>query len=188
MVETNTQYSDGTWVYPWLWAVYLKKTGDTAFLASRWTSDNYQALLGLAGYEYLARVAGNKAEASNTTLSATITANHLNYIPCSMVEPNTANRCANPEDANRAAPGVYFNWAWNADQLGAPVTAPGGGTMAGWIDQTLSYGFGPACCRPAPSAATRARASTRPLTTPPTAPGVLPATTTARRAFSVTSS
>ena len=78
----------------------------------------------------------------NTTLSATITANHLSYIPCSMVEPNTANRCTNPEDANWAAPGVYFNWAWNAAQLGAPVTAPGGGTMADLIDKTLSYGFG----------------------------------------------
>jgi hypothetical protein len=199
VVGTNTQYSDGTWVYPWLWAVYVEKTGDTKFLASRfakpgplgatsqpsietaahdiaaartgpggiigetndidangyWTSDNYEALLGLAGYEYLARAAGDKTEASwaaaqydsllkavNTTLSATITANHLNYIPCSMVEPNTANRCTNPEDANWAAPGVYFNWAWNAAQLGAPVTAPGGGTMAGLIDKTLSYGFG----------------------------------------------
>ena len=25
-----------------------------------------------------------------------------------MVQPNTANRCSNPEDANWAAPGVYF--------------------------------------------------------------------------------
>src|SRR5579863_454748 len=136
VVGTNTQYSDGTWVYPWLWALYVEKTGDTAFLASRfakpgplgaksqpsietaaheiaaartgpggiigktndidangyWTSDNYEALLGLAGYEYLARVVGSKTEASwaagqyasllkavNSTLSATITANHLDY-------------------------------------------------------------------------------------------------------------
>ena len=199
VVGTNTQYSDGTWVYPWLWAVYVEKTGDAKFLASRfarpgplggtsqpsietaaheiaaartgpggiigetndidangyWTSDNYEALLGLAGYEYLAKAVGDKTEASwataeydsllkavNTTLSATITANHLNYIPCSMVKPNTANRCTNPEDANWAAPGVYFNWAWNAAQLGAPVTSPVSGTMADLIDKTLSYGFG----------------------------------------------
>ena len=199
VVGTNTQYSDGTWVYPWLWAVYVEKTGDTKFLASRfakpgplgaasqpsietaaheiaaartgpggiigetndidangyWTSDNYEALLGLAGYAYLAKAAGDTTEASwasaeydsllkavNTTLSATITANHLSYIPCSMVEPNTANRCANPEDANWAAPGVYFNWAWNAAQLGAPVTSPVSGTMATLLDKTLSYGFG----------------------------------------------
>ena len=199
VVGTNTQYTDGTWVYPWLWAVYVEKTGDTSFLASRfakpgplgaasqpsietaahdiaadrtgpggiigetndidangyWTSDNYEALLGLAGYEYLAKAVGDKTEASwaaaqyasllkavNTTLSTTINANHLTYIPCSMVEPNTDNRCTNPEDANWAAPGVYFNWAWNAAQLGAPVTAPGSGTMANLIDKTLSYGFG----------------------------------------------
>jgi hypothetical protein len=199
VVGTNTQYSDGTWVYPWLWALYVEKTGDTKFLAARfdspgplgasaqpsieaaaqiiaadrtgpggiigetsdidangyWVSDNYEALLGLAGYEYLAKVLGNTAQeqwaagqynsllqAVNTTLSSTISANNLDYIPCSMVEPNSANRCSNPEDANWAAPGVYFNWAWNGYLLGAPVTGPAGGTAADWIDKTLSYGFG----------------------------------------------
>jgi hypothetical protein len=199
VVGTNTQYSDGTWVYPWLWALYVEKTGDTKFLAQRfsspgplgasaqpsieataqiiaadrtgpggiigetndidangyWVSDNYEALLGLAGYKYLAQVMGNAAQeqwaageyssllqAVNSTLSSTISANNINYIPCSMVEPNTANRCSNPEDANWAAPGVYFNWAWNAYMLGAPMTAPNGGTVADWIDNTLSYGFG----------------------------------------------
>ena len=199
VVGTNTQYSDGTWVYPWLWAVYVEKTGDTKFLAQRfnspgplgasaqpsieataqiiaadrtgpggiigetsdidangyWVSDNYEALLGLAGYEYLAKVMGNTAQEQwatsqynslladvNSTLSSTISANNLDYIPCSMVEPNTDNRCSNPEDANWAAPGVYFNWAWNAYLLGAPVTGPEGGTVADWIDKTLSYGFG----------------------------------------------
>ena len=199
VVGTNTQYSDGTWVYPWLWALYVEKTGDTKFLAARfsspgplgasaqpsieataqiiaadrtgpggiigetsdidangyWVSDNYEALLGLAGYEYLAKVLGNTAQeqwaageynsllqAVNSTLSSTISSNNLDYIPCSMVEPNTANRCSNPEDANWAAPGVYFNWAWNGYLLGAPMTGPEGGTAADWIDKTLSYGFG----------------------------------------------
>ena len=59
-----------------------------------------------------------------------------------MLQPNTANRCSNPEDANWAAPGVYFNWAWNGYLLGAPTTGPEGGTAADWIDKTLSYGFG----------------------------------------------
>jgi hypothetical protein len=199
VVGTNTQYSDGTWVYSWLWALYVEKTGDTRFLAARfsspgplgataqpsieataqiiaadrtgpggiigqtndidangyWTSDNYEALLGLAGYEYLAKVLGNTAQeqwaagqfnsllkAVNSTLSATISTNKLDYIPCSMVEPNTANRCSNPEDANWAAPGVYFNWAWNGYLLGAPTTGPAGGTVGDWAGKTLSYGFG----------------------------------------------
>ena len=38
VVGTNTQYSDGTWVYPWLWALYVEKTGDTKFLAARFSS------------------------------------------------------------------------------------------------------------------------------------------------------
>jgi hypothetical protein len=199
VVGTNTQYSDGTWVYPWLWALYIEKTGDTKFLAAHfsqpgplgasaqpsieataqiiaadrtgpggiigetndidangyWVSDNYEALLGLAGYGYLAKVMGNTAQeqwatsqynsllaAVNSTLSSTISSNNLNYIPCSMVEPNTDNRCSNPEDANWAAPGVYFNWAWNGYLLGAPMSGPQGGTVADWIDNTLSYGFG----------------------------------------------
>jgi hypothetical protein len=195
VVGTNTQYSDGTWVYPWLWAVYVEKTGDTKFLAQRfssgtsaqpsiestaqtiaadrtgpggiigrtndidangyWTSDNYEALLGLAGYEYLAKVLGNTAQeqwaaaqfnsllkAVNATLSSTISTYKLDYLPCSMVEPNSANRCSNPEDANWAAPGVYFNWAWNGYLLGAPMTGPAGRTVGDWAGRTLSYGFG----------------------------------------------
>jgi hypothetical protein len=195
VVGTNTQYSDGTWVYPWLWALYVEKTGDTRFLAARfssgtsaqpsieataqiiaadrtgpggiigqtndidangyWTSDNYEALLGLAGYEYLATVMGDTAQeqwaagqfnslltAVNSTLSATISSYSLNYIPCSMVEPNTANRCSNPEDANWAAPGVYFNYAWNGYLLGASTAGPAGGTVGDWTGKTLSYGFG----------------------------------------------
>jgi hypothetical protein len=199
VVGTNTQYSDGTWVYPWLWALYVEKTGDTKFLAARfsspgplgasaqpsieataqiiaadrtgpggiigetndidangfWVSDNYEALLGLAGYQYLAKVMGDTGQeqwaagqynsllqAVNSTLSSTISAGGLNYIPCSMLQPNTANRCSNPEDANWAAPGVYFNWAWNAYLLGATTTGPNGGTAADWLDKTLSYGFG----------------------------------------------
>lgn len=137
VVGTNTQYSDGAWVYPWLWALYVEKTGDTKFLAQRfgspgpqgasaqpsiqataqiiaadrtgpggiigetndidangyWVSDNYEALLGLACYEYLAKVMGNTAQAQwadgeynsllqavNSTLSSTISTNNLNYI------------------------------------------------------------------------------------------------------------
>lgn len=199
VVGTNTQYSDGTWVYPWLWAVYVEKTGDKKFLAAHftapgslgataqpsieataqiiaadrtgpggiigetndidangyWVSDNYEALLGLASYEYLAKVLGNTAQETwaageyssllsdvNSTLSATTSSGGLDYIPCSMVEPNNDNRCSNPEDANWAAPGVYFNWAWNAQMLGAATPGPDGLTSGDWIDKTLSYGFG----------------------------------------------
>ena len=104
-----------------------------------WTSDNFEALLGLACYEYLAKVIGDTdpgtvggrpvhQPAESGELDTVVHHRrqlHLNYIPCSMVQPNTANRCSNPEDANWAAPGVYFNWAWNALPARRPGDRPG---------------------------------------------------------------
>ena len=105
----------------------------------------------MATYEWLAKQVGNSAEAqwaaaqyasllaaTNKTLNATISANHLNYLPCSMIEPNTANRCANAEDANWAAPFLFGRWAWDGYLFGAPLSGPG----ASLIDATYDYGFG----------------------------------------------
>ena len=74
-----------------------------------WTVDDYEALTGLAMYGYLAQRVGDATEARwaaleynsllasvNATLAATMRRDHLDYLPCSMVEPNTANRCSNP--------------------------------------------------------------------------------------------
>ncbi len=73
--------------------------------------------MGLAAYRYLAQRLGDATEttwatgqydsllaATNSTLDATIGRYHLDYLPCSMVQPNSSNRCHNPEDANWAAP------------------------------------------------------------------------------------
>lgn len=116
-----------------------------------WTIDNYEALMGLASYRYLALAVGDTTEAAwaaaqygsllsdtNRVLSATIAANNLSYLPCSMIEPNTDNRCANPEDANWASPFLFGRWAWDAALLGATVDGPG----VSLIDATYSYGFG----------------------------------------------
>jgi hypothetical protein len=54
-----------------------------------------------------------------------------------MLQPNTANRCKNPEDANWAAPFLFGRWAWDAPLFGATVDGPG----LGLIDATYSYGF-----------------------------------------------
>ncbi len=116
-----------------------------------WTIDNYEALTGLATY----RVAGRSRSATphrrsgppaqyasllpatNKTLDATISANHLNYLPCSMSEPNTDNRCVNAEDANWAAPFLFGRWAWDGYLFGAPLSGPG----LTLIDATYDYGF-----------------------------------------------
>ena len=198
VVGTNGQYADGLWTYPWLWATYLQKTGDLAFLkqhfakpgpmgASKqpsiettahetaadrtgpggimeetndidangyWTSDNFESLLGLASYVYLAKAVGNQAQATwgeneyaslqksvDSTLAHTTSTYHLKYLPCSMVEPNSYNRCADPLDGNWAAPGVYTNEAWHGYLMGATVSGFAGKSMAAWLDSTLSHGF-----------------------------------------------
>ena len=82
-----------------------------------WTVDDYEALLGLAAYRYVAATIGNDTEASWATsqydsllaatdavLGQTITQNKLDYLPCSLIQPNTANRCDNPRDANWTSP------------------------------------------------------------------------------------
>ena len=78
-----------------------------------WTDDDFEALLGLAAYRSIATTLGDTVEASwastqyaslltatDAVLTQTIGQNHLDYLPCSLIQPNTANRCANPEDAN----------------------------------------------------------------------------------------
>ena len=187
------QYVDGVWTYPWVWAIYLLKTGDMSFVKANfategptgktepsiedtahliaadrtgpggimeetndidangyWTIDNYEALMGLWAYHWLAQQVGNTSEASwaatqyssllaavNKTLNATIAASHLNYLPCSMIEPNTGNRCVNAEDANWAAPFLFGRWAWDGYLFGAPLNGPG----LNLIDATYKYGF-----------------------------------------------
>ena len=193
VIGTQTQYDDGVWTYPWVWAIYLLKTGDLSFVKANfstegpsgktepsikdtahliaadrtgpggimektndidangyWTIDNYEALTGLWAYHWLAQQVGNASEASwaasqyasllaatNKTLNATISANHLNYLPCSMTEPNSSNRCANAEDANWAAPFLFGRWAWDGYLFGAPLSGPG----ISLIDATYQYGF-----------------------------------------------
>jgi hypothetical protein len=115
-----------------------------------WTVDDYEALTGLAAYRYLAERSGDAMEASwatreyesllaatNRTLTDTIRRFHQSYLPCSMIAPNTANRCARADDANWAAPFLFGRWAWDAKLFGAAVTGPG----VNLIDATYDYGF-----------------------------------------------
>jgi hypothetical protein len=113
-----------------------------------WTQDDEEALLGLAAYRYLADRVGDRAEASwaareyqgllaatNAALSATIAVDHLDYLPCALFQPNDANRCADPKDANWTSP--LSIWAWEGSLLGAPEHGP----ILTMIDATYAYGF-----------------------------------------------
>jgi hypothetical protein len=115
-----------------------------------WTVDNYEALTGLAAYRYLAQRVGDASEtawatneynsllaAVNATLTATIHRYRLDYLPCSILQPNSANRCRNPEDANWAAPFLFGRWAWDGHLFDVPMTGPG----VQLIDATYAYGF-----------------------------------------------
>jgi hypothetical protein len=107
VIGTQTQYDDGVWTYPWVWAIYLLKTGDLSFVKANfdtegpsgatepsiedtahliaadrtgpggimeetndidadgyWTIDNYEALMGLWAYHWLAQQVGSSAQAS----------------------------------------------------------------------------------------------------------------------------
>jgi hypothetical protein len=116
-----------------------------------WTVDDFEALMGLAAYRYLATQVGDAGQvkwanqqynallsATNKTLDATISRFGLDYLPCSMTEPNSQNVCSDPANANWAAPFEFGKWAWDAQLFGARVTGPG----VGLIDATYDYGFG----------------------------------------------
>ena len=118
------------------------------------TTDNYVALLGLASYRYLAEAVGDSAEAEwadaefnelleavDATLAETIETYDLDYIPCSILQPNTTNSCADPAMAGWAGPGVYYNYAWNGYLLGADLGAPDGIAAGDWADKTFDWGF-----------------------------------------------
>ncbi len=113
-----------------------------------WTTDDYSALIGLAAYRYLAQRVGNTSEAAwataqyasllfatNKALDATIARYHLDYVPCSIFRPNTANRCKDPKDANWMSP--LGAWAWDASLFGETVNGP----AVTMIDATYDYGF-----------------------------------------------
>ena len=115
-----------------------------------WTIDNYEALTGLATYQ-LAGQAGRRhgrgevgrravrqpARRGEQDAERDDLGRHLNYLPCSMIEPNTDNRCSNAEDANWAAPFLFGRWAWDGYLFGAPLSGPG----VSLIDATYNYGF-----------------------------------------------
>ena len=156
-----------------------------------WTVDDYEALLGLAAYRYLAGEVGNAAEAqwaaneyhsllaaTNDTLTATMHRYGLTYLPCSIVEPNTANRCRGPEDANWAAPFLFGRWAWDGQLLGAAVSGP----LVQLIDATYSYGFARLSDKLPPNTfGGYPSTTTRPPITPATAAGAWPARSTVAR-------
>jgi ricin-type beta-trefoil lectin protein len=189
-------YFDGDWKTPAAWAIYLAKTGDTAFvgkyfhddasgpsgwgpslftimhtiyqgqLASNgvlkssndndsqgsWLFDDYSALQALAAYKYIATVLGNTTEAEyansaynsllsnlNTVLSANESANGFSFLPCTVNQPNSANRCNTFNDANWASPEWVNQNQWSTFLEGGTLSGIAGSATQG--DALYAWGF-----------------------------------------------
>ena len=116
-----------------------------------WTTDDYEALLGLAAYRYLAAAVGNTGEAAWATSAVRQPpgGHRRRAGPDHRRQPSRlpallagaaehANRCDDPEDANWTSPFAFGSWAWEGYLLGATVSGPG----LTLIDATYDYGFG----------------------------------------------
>ena len=134
----------------------MKKT-DAIDTEGYWLIDNWSALTGLTTYKYIndtlyAETGENKYltesqwaaaqytslfNAVESTIGNTVSTNNLNYLPVSIYEANTENRCKDSNDANWAAHFLFGRWAWDGYLFGAEQD----GVMLALIDDTYTYGF-----------------------------------------------
>ena len=127
----------------------VKQTWDIDNIGN-WTVDNWSVLMGLTAFKYICEILGHKDEekwavktyqkllkACNQTLEATISRYGINYLTCSMVEPNSENVCRNPRNTNWASMFLFGRWAWDGYLFGAKQDS----IMVKLIDATYDYGF-----------------------------------------------
>ncbi|WP_198545820.1 hypothetical protein [Actinacidiphila yeochonensis] len=189
-------YYDGDWKTPAVWALYLAKTDDTAFVSQyfhddasgtsswgpslytimhtiyqgqlasdgalkasydndssgRWLFDDYSALQGLAAYKYIATRLGNTTEAQyadtaytsllshvNTLLTTNQSAHGFSYLPCTVDQANSANRCNTYNDANWASPVWVGQNQWSTMLEGGTLNGIAG--SAAQADAMYAWGF-----------------------------------------------
>jgi hypothetical protein len=120
--------------------------------SGRWLFDDYSALQGLAAYKYIATRIGNTGEAQwadsaynsllshlNTLVGNNESANGFSYLPCTVDQPNSANRCTTYNDANWASPVWVGQNQWSTMLMG--------GTLSGVVgdpaqaDNMYAWGF-----------------------------------------------
>ncbi|MBV9444353.1 MAG: RICIN domain-containing protein [Streptosporangiaceae bacterium] len=118
----------------------------------RWLFSNYSALEALAAYKYIATRIGQTSEAQwadgayisllnalNTVVGNNESANGFNYLPCTVDQPNSANRCGTFNDANWASPGWVGQNQWSTMLMGGTLTGLIGDP--GQIDRMYQTGF-----------------------------------------------
>ena len=104
-----------------------------------WTTDDFEALLGLAAYRYLATALGDadrgllgarhSTPASSPRTNAVLVvrpsaSNHLDDPPCSLTQPNTANRSGQPRRTPTGPRPSPAPWAWRAPSSAPPRAVP----------------------------------------------------------------
>jgi hypothetical protein len=120
--------------------------------SGRWLFDDYSALQGLAAYKYIATRIGNTAEAQyadsaytsllrhlDTLLGSNESANGFSYLPCTVNQPDSANRCGTYNDANWASPEWVGQDQWSTMLEGGTLNGIAGSAAQG--DALYAYGF-----------------------------------------------
>jgi hypothetical protein len=118
----------------------------------RWLFSNFSALEALASYKYIATRLGMTSEAQyadgaytsllnalNTVVGNDESANGFSYLPCTVNQPNSANRCGTFNDANWASPGWVGQDQWSTMLMGGTLTGLIGDP--GQIDRMYQTGF-----------------------------------------------
>jgi hypothetical protein len=118
----------------------------------RWLFSNFSALEALAAYKYIATRIGQASEAQwadgaytsllnalNTVVGSNESANGFNFLPCTVDQPDSANRCGTFNDANWASPGWVGQNQWSTMLMGGSLTGIMGDP--GQIDRMYQMGF-----------------------------------------------
>jgi hypothetical protein len=120
--------------------------------SGRWLFDDYSALEALAAYKYIATGIGQTSEAqwadsaytkllnaANTLVGSTESANGFSFLPCTLNQPDSANRCGTYNDANWASPGWVGQDQWSTMLMGGTLTGILGDPAQ--IDNMYQMGF-----------------------------------------------
>ena len=120
--------------------------------SGRWLFDDFSALEALAAYKYIATGIGQTAEAQwadsaytsllnavNTLVGNTESANGFSFLPCTVDQPDSANRCGTYNDANWASPGWVGQDQWSTMLMGGTLTGIIGDPAQ--IDNMYQMGF-----------------------------------------------
>jgi len=120
--------------------------------SGRWLFDDYSALEALAAYKFIATGIGQTAEAQwadsaytkllnavNTLVGNTESANGFSFLPCTLNQADSANRCGTYNDANWASPGWVGQDQWSTMLMGGTLTGIIGDPAQ--IDNMYQMGF-----------------------------------------------